>query len=247
MKHLTSFFGALLIVTLSQSGLPAQPATSEPTASAVGGFEVPPARPLTEKEEGRLGRHINIFIETINEAEPLADKAKEEKVREIMAAYYPRFWDWHIAHGEEIAGLWADWAAARTPPNQDEAKAKAVTEEIAKRYEPMKAYYQEYMADLGTVLSEKQIEAIKNRVTRSPGLERTYNAYCAVIPEMTEEQKKFVYDNFYQAREEGMLTDKGKEVEQIFKKYKVINEAYINAQGYDWKARYKAHFYPEKK
>lgn len=250
MKTISSISCAALLAGSLQGAVWAQAPTAE-SPVAVEDFDaakyaVPAARPLTEQEQGRLGRHIAIFIETINEAEPLEDKAKEAKAREIMAAFYPRFWDWHTAHDAQINELWEQWAAARTPPEQNEAKAKTFTDEIAKIYEPLKAFYEEFMADLATVLTEKQIEGIKNRVTRSPGLERTYNAYCAVIPEMTDEQKKFVYDNFYQAREEGMLTHSGKEVERIFKKYKVINEAYLNDQGYDWKTRYRQHFYPDK-
>lgn len=204
--------------------------------------EVPHPGTLSPKQQSRLERHIDGLIN----AAKLEGEASEEKARQIMADHFPRLWAWHELHDAELAALWGQWSEARSTPNKDEAKAAGFTDQIAEVYKSFQPQHDRFVKQLSEELTPEQVDAVKDRLTRSPGMMRTYNAYYAVIPEMTEEQKAYILENFKKAREEGMDTSASKEVADIFKKYKVLNEAYINEQGYDWAARYKAHFYPPK-
>ena len=49
-----------------------------------------------------------------------------------------------------------------------------------------------FLAALAREISAEQIEAIKNSLTRSPGMDRTANAYIEMIPQFTEADKAFV-------------------------------------------------------
>jgi hypothetical protein len=199
---------------------------------------------LSEAQQRRLRRHVDRLVEAANDAEPIDDSANSLRAHEIMSDHYSRLWAWHEEHDPQLQELWQAWRDARSPPTKDEAKARGFTDQIANVYQSFQPRYEKFIEQLAEVLTTKQIDGIKDHVTRSPGMMRTYNAYCDVIPEMTDEQKAFVLDNFRQAREEAMNAGSGKEVIELFKKYKVINEAYVNEQGYDWAKRYKAHYYP---
>jgi DNA repair ATPase RecN len=215
-----------------------QTASSPAAASA----QVPHPGTLTEREQSRLDRNVEALIK----AAKIEDEAAAAKTREIMADHFPRLWAWHKEHDAELAELWGQWREARSDPNRDEAKAAGFTDKIAEVYKSFQPQHDRFVEQLSETLTPEQVEAIKNHLTSSPGMMRTYNAYCAIIPEMTDKQKAYILANFKRAREEAMDTDASQEVDNIFKKYKVLNEAYLNEQGYDWKARYKAHFYPPK-
>jgi predicted DsbA family dithiol-disulfide isomerase len=66
-------------------------------------------------------------------------------------------------------------------------------------------------------------------------MDRTANAYIEMIPQFTDADKAFVRQRFAIAREQGMDTTTGKEVDSFFKRQKDIVEAYIDEKGYDYK------------
>ena len=89
-------------------------------------------------------------------------------------------------------------------------------------------------------LSGEQIIALLDRITRSPGVERTYNAYLAMVPEMTEKEKAIIRARLEQAREDSLAAWSDGRIVKIFKKYKVRNEFSIDYFGYGYRERYKA-------
>ena len=89
-------------------------------------------------------------------------------------------------------------------------------------------------------LSEEQIVALLDRITRSPGVDRTYNAYLEMVPEMKDPEKKIIRKRLEQARVDSLAAWEGKRIVKIFKKYKIRNEFSIDYFGYGYRQRYKA-------
>ena len=89
-------------------------------------------------------------------------------------------------------------------------------------------------------LSEEQVIALLDRITRSPGVDRTYNAYVEMVPEMKDEEKMILRKRLEQARVDSLAAWSDKQIVKIFKKYKIRNEFSIDYFGYGYRERYKA-------
>lgn len=172
------------------------------------------------------------------------DKAKTATVAALMTGHYARVWAWHQQVDEQLDAAWAAWNDARDNTNgqeKDELKALTVmTEEIDPIYAEFEPQIQGVLKALrGEIGEEKTIELL-DRITRSPGAERTYNAYCAMIPEMTDAEKAIIWKRMEQAREDSLAAWTGGRIVSIFKKYKIRNEFSIDYFGYGYRERYKA-------
>ena len=62
---------------------------------------------------------------------------------------------------------------------------------------------------------------------------KTFFAFKDMIPSLTEEQKKYIYDNLVEAREHAMDAGSSKEKHAWFGKYKGRINNYLSAKGYD--------------
>jgi hypothetical protein len=89
-------------------------------------------------------------------------------------------------------------------------------------------------------LTDEQVIALLDRITRSPGVDRTYNAYLGMVPEMKEEEKTIIRARLEQARIDSLAAWSDKRIIKIFKKYKIRNEFSIDYFGYGYRERYKA-------
>jgi hypothetical protein len=163
----------------------------------------------------------------------LTDAGKEARTRAILESHFAAMEKWHAANDPALAPLWAEWTAARSQPTKNEA-AK-VGEKIDAVYASFRPEHDAFLAALAKEISPAEIEKIKNSLTRSPGMDRTANAYIEMIPQFTDADKAFVRQRFAIAREQGMDTTTSKEIDSFFKRQKDIVEAYIDEKGYDYK------------
>lgn len=166
--------------------------------------------------------------------------AKADAVRGILESHFQAVQTWHAEHGAELSALWSEWAAARTPPHQDEAKAAGIANQIYAAYAAFAPQHDAFIAALGRELTPKQIEKLKNVLTKKPGMQRTYKAYLQMIPTFTAEQKATIHHKLEQAREVSLDSASSKETVALFKLRKVEIEAYIDSQGLDYKKAYAA-------
>jgi len=67
----------------------------------------------------------------------------------------------------------------------------------------------------------------------------TYDAYCEIVPNLTEAQKTRILDLLKEAREEAMDAGSSDEKSAVFKKYKGKINNYLTAEGHDVKQAYK--------
>ncbi|MEZ5327208.1 MAG: DUF3826 domain-containing protein [Verrucomicrobiales bacterium] len=175
----------------------------------------------------------------------LGHEAKTDKAAALISQHFARVWEWHQLVDEKLDTAWADWDAARSPGDdgkeKDELKALAImTERIDPIYAEFTPQIQGLLAALHGDIGEEKTTELLDRITRSPGAERTYNAYLGMVPEMKDEEKAILWERMEQAREESLAAWTDKRIIKIFKKHKVRNEFSIDYFGYGYRKRYEA-------
>jgi hypothetical protein len=63
----------------------------------------------------------------------------------------------------------------------------------------------------------------------------TYERYLNLLPDLTDEQKRYIYRNLVEAREFAMDAGSSKEKHAWFNKYKGRINNYLSAEGYNLK------------
>jgi len=173
----------------------------------------------------------------------LDDEDKEARVAALLAEHYGRVWAWHQQVDERLNAAWSAWDDARDTQKGDKDELKALTvmtEQIDPIYAEFAPQIQGLLKALRQELSEEQIIALLDRITRSPGVDRTYEAYLAMVPEMKDEEKAIIRQRLEQARVDSMAAWSDNRIVKIFKKYKLRNEFSIDYFGYGYRERYKA-------
>jgi Protein of unknown function (DUF3826) len=174
----------------------------------------------------------------------LNDDAKTLKVAELLAVHFGRVWAWHQQVDEKLDAAWKEWDAARDNTNgkqKDELKALSVmTERIDPIYAEFAPQIQGLLVALRKEIGDDKTTDLLDRITRSPGAKRTYNAYLGMVPEMTDAEKAILWDRMVLAREDSLAAWTDKQIVKIFKKYKLRNEFSIDYFGYGYQKRYQA-------
>lgn len=172
----------------------------------------------------------------------LADQAKEREVALRITEHFGRVWAWHHAVDGKLNEGWAAWDAARDNTNgkqKDELKALLVwTEQLAPIYAEFRPQIDTLLSSLRLEVGDEKATQLLDIITRSPGAKRTFDAYVAMIPEMTEDQKSVLWNRMVQAREDSLAAWSDKQIVKIFKMYKVRNELSIDYFGYNYQQRY---------
>lgn len=174
----------------------------------------------------------------------LNDEAKTQKTAALIAEHFGRVWAWHQEVDERLNAAWRAWDAARDNTNgkqKDELRALTVmSEQVDPIYAEFTPQIQGLLRTLRQEIGEEKTIALLDRITRSPGAKRTYDAYVAMVPEMTDAEKTILWDRMVQAREDSMAAWSDGQIVKIFKKYKVRNEFSLDYFGYGYQKRYQA-------
>lgn len=100
-----------------------------------------------------------------------------------------------------------------------------------------------FLSRLAAELSPEQIEQVKDKMTYNK-VKVTFDAYCEIVPKLTDEEKGKILAALKQAREEAMDGGSADEKTAIFQKHKDGINAMLNANGHDvlkatkeWEAR----------
>lgn len=124
--------------------------------------------------------------------------------------------------------------------------ALQVQKQEEKKVAQLQQLHNSFLAGLQKVISEEQIELVKNGMTYNV-LHVTYTAYVDMIPTLKEDQKKKIFEWLIEARELAMDGESSDKKHAIFGKYKGRINNYLSAAGYDltkereeWQKRLKA-------
>jgi len=220
MKHILFIAALICTAILTPPGL-AQAQTND-TAPATSAAPSP-----ADKEKATLEKHTKPILAALK----LTDPDKEQKVRDIMAAQFKALHTWHADNDAQIKSLWNDFNKARSAHSV--TNANAALDKISGVYAAFKPQHDKFLADLSSVLSPEQVEAVKDALTINK-VKVTYDVYLQIFPTLTDAQKKVVLQDLKAAREEAIDCEAMPEKSAFFKKYKIIIEDdYLTAQGYD--------------
>src|SRR5262249_31658749 len=92
--------------------------------------------------------------------------------------------------------------------------------------------HDQFIAKLGTELTPPQLEAVKDKMTYNK-VKVTYDAYCSIIPDLNEEEKRYIAAALRAAREEAIDGGSADEKSAIFQKHKDGINAYLGRNGRD--------------
>jgi hypothetical protein len=127
----------------------------------------------------------------------------------------------------------------------DEISIQTKQTEVLKSSE-IEQYHQSFIAQLTPLVSEKQLELIKDGITYRI-FPITYAAYLDMIPTLQENQKSKIFEWLKDARELAMDGESSEKKHAIFGKFKGRINNYLSSEGYnlkketdDWQLRIKA-------
>jgi hypothetical protein len=89
-----------------------------------------------------------------------------------------------------------------------------------------------YIAQLEAEITAEQITKVKDGMTYNK-VAVTYNGYCSMILNLTQEQKTTIYNYLVEARDFAMDAESSKKKDEWFGKYKGRINNYLSIQGYD--------------
>jgi hypothetical protein len=155
----------------------------------------------------------------------LSDSEQAERVKKIIVIQYyelSKIHDNHDAKLEEIKKL------------EGEEKESAKKELKTKTHAQLYKQHAKYIAHLSAELSQDQVEQVKDGMTYGV-VKRTYTGYLNLLPDLTDDQKKYIYANLVEAREFAMDAGSSKAKHAWFGKYKGRINNYLSKAGYDLK------------
>lgn len=170
----------------------------------------------------------------------IADPAKQTAVRDIIVMQYYNLSKIHDERDEKIEAI----------KKQQNADDKSNEKQIAKIEEQtdqkLKKLHEKYVSQLSQTLTPRQVAGVKDGMTYGV-VPNTYNGYVAMLPDLTEEQKKTIMNYLVEAREHAMDAGSSEKKHWWFGQYKGKINNYLSAEGYDlnqaqkdWKKRREA-------
>ena len=185
--------------------------------SASAQYSTPPV--TAEEKEAMYNTTVNDRTTDILKLLALTDPARSNRVYQAIADQYHALRARDEAIDDELGNLTrdsAEWSAAR----------------IAMFPRMSKPLHERFIAKLSADLTPEQVELVKDKMTYGK-VQFTYNAYCAIVPNLTDEEKSHVLDLLQEARDEAMDGGSSTEKSVIFQKYKDEINAYLDGRGHD--------------
>ena len=161
----------------------------------------------------------------------LSEPSKSARVQERIAQQYRDLNAIHERRKEAIKNR-----IETAPPATKAAEKEKLESEIASE---LKMLHTDFLAHLSADLNSQQIDQVKDGMTYGV-LPITYQGYQAMLPDLTEEQKKQILAWLTEARERAMDEGTSKEKHAMFGKYKGRINNYLSAAGIDLKQAGKA-------
>lgn len=160
----------------------------------------------------------------------IEDAAKSARVHDAVVAQYRSL----RARDEAIDNMFA--ALSKNAPGI-ETNRQAILRVLSQQL------HDHFLSRLAKDLSAEQVDAVKDKMTYNK-VQVTYDAYCQILPKLTEAEKSRILAALKAAREEAMDGGSADEKTAIFQKHKDQINAFLNGNGHDvgkatreWEAR----------
>lgn len=172
------------------------------------------------------------YVKVTNErAQKIVDdlklNSKEDQlaVRDIIAEQYRSLNTIHESRDAKIEAV----KKAVSDKEQQQKQVDKLKNDADKK---ILSLHKSYLKKLSKKLTNSQIVQVKDGMTYGV-LPITVSGYNDMLPNLTAEQKKYIYDALVEAREHAMDGGTSKEKHAWFGKYKGRINNYLSKQGYD--------------
>lgn len=156
----------------------------------------------------------------------LDNKEKETAVTNIIAQQFRDLSKIHDERDAEIKKVKDNSTLDKEKQNDKIDKLKSKADKSIDKL------HKAYLKKLGTELNEAKITEVKDGMTYGV-LPITVAGYNDMLPNLTKEQKEYIYNALVEAREHAMDGGSSKEKHGWFGKYKGRINNYLSKQGYD--------------
>ena len=168
----------------------------------------------------------------------LPDAPKADKVKTAIAMHLKTIRDWHNEHPFTTVPAGINPATGNKLSDLDR-------QVIANSAMP-KTVHENLMNVLKAELTPEQVEAILDKYTIGK-VAFTLKGYHAIVPDLTAEEETKILGFLKQAREQAIDYKNMNQISAIFEIYKTKSEQYLNSNGRDWRALFKAYVDARKK
>ncbi len=149
----------------------------------------------------------------------LTDEAKAGRVKDAIMAQYRSL----RARDEALDNMFQ--ALSKNAPGIETNRA-AILKVLSQQL------HNHFLARLTAELAPDQVEQVKDRMTYNK-VKVTYDAYCEIVPKLTDAERAKILAALKVAREEAMDGGSADEKTAIFQKHKEGINAMLNANGHD--------------
>jgi hypothetical protein len=173
--------------------------------------------PTDAEKEAFYAKSIEYRVGDILKALNLNDDAKSNAVHDLLVAQY---------HALRVRDAAID---TQLKVDGKEINYENRAAQLAVQSKPL---HDKFFTALADNLSPDQIEKVKDLMTYNK-VKVTYDAYCQIVPDLTDAEKAKILDLLKAAREEAVDGGSAPEKSAIFQKYKDQINAYLDANGHD--------------
>lgn len=163
----------------------------------------------------------------------LKDTSKNAGLRELIAGHLQTVRDWHNSHSYTVV-------PAGVNPETGQPLSKLDRQMIVDSSIP-DSVHDSFMKGLEAVLDKDQTDQILDDITIGK-VAFTMKGYEAIVPDLTAAEKTAILGFLDQAREKAIDYKNMKEISGVFEVYKTKCEQYLNSNGRNWRALYKAYY-----
>lgn len=155
----------------------------------------------------------------------LNDTEKDKRIQDLIASQYYRLNGIYDGNDAKIKKMKDSGIADAELDTKREAIKAQQTKDI-------QALHDAYVKVLSEELTKEQVDMVKDGMTYNVA-PNTYRAFLDMIPDLTDPQKKFIWDALVEARDHAMDAGSSKEKHGWFGKYKGRINNYLSKEGYD--------------
>lgn len=183
---------------------------------------------LTCVVHGQDTARAESWVKSLN----LDDAGKEQRVTAVITTHLEAVRDWNNTHPYTEVPAGIDPATGRPLSNMDR--------QIIVNSSMPRTVHEDLMNGLRKDLTEEQVDAVLDKYTIGK-VAFTMAGYRAIVPDLTPQEEKTILSNLEQAREQAVDFKSMKQISAIFEIYKTRCEQYLNSNGRNWHALFKAY------